>query len=850
MTTSMDRDHFFDFWLHSESVSPNIAASRSFEPSDGRFVPFPSDLAWEISSALKTSGISALYSHQDQSFRAAAMKENLVITTGTSSGKTLCYNLPVLNSLIRNPESSALYVFPTKALAQDQLNGLRKLISEINDQTPSTNGRLLPEHVAVYDGDTPSSTRSFLRGNARILITNPDMIHIGILPHHTLWQDFFKGLQFVVLDEIHLYRGVFGSHIANVLRRLKRVAMFYGRTPQYFLTSATIANAKEHAQRLIEEPVTSFNLDGSPRGKKQFILYNPPLINPDLGIRRSTVTEANLISLDLFQNRIQAIVFSRSRREVEVILRNLLASLPTVDAKKVRGYRAGYLPKERREIETGLRDGSVRLVVATNALELGVDIGGMDAIVIVGYPGSIASVRQQAGRSGRRQGSSLAVFLATQSPLDQYLIRNPDFLLERSPEQALIDADNLLILLEHIKAAAFELPFEPGEEFGNLPGGKTLEFLEYLKEEGFLVDRGNRFFWMADQYPASKVSLRNASSAQITLRAPSKIGLQTIGIVDYTSALWMTHPQAIYLQEGQQYRVENLDLSTGEAILRPGDYDYFTVPQTDVQINIEEFLLNQAIQGGTKSFGEILVSETVSGYKKIRWDSQEVLGVEPIEGLPTTELRTTGYWLSLDENSIESLKQKGLWSSQPNRYGKDWEKTRLTVRRRDFFTCQSCGKVEPTMQEFHVHHRIPFKQFSSPQEANRLENLVTLCPICHMKAEAVLRIRSGLSGARYAMSNLAPLFLMCDPRDLGSAADPLCKFADGQPTIIFYDQVPGGVGFADHLYKHHDQVIHAVVDLISGCGCGDGCPACVGAAGMQAEGGKMETLALLEFLTG
>ena len=840
----MNQEDFFNWWSNSEPIRQNITAVREFDSVEGEFSPYPCELSPDLVETLKARGINSLYSHQVESLKLASSGQNIVITTGTSSGKTLCYNLAVLDRMLRSHRITALYIFPTKALAHDQVQNMRGFISDMNRDSPDTLKLITPDQVSVYDGDTPTTSRAAIRSKARVLVTNPDMIHLGILPHHTLWQEFFANLEFIVLDEIHLYRGVFGSHVANTIRRLKRVVNFYGRKPQFFLTSATIANAASHAEKLIEEPATLICTDGSPHGKRTFLLYNPPIINEDLGIRRSSITECNLIGMDLFMNRIQTIIFSRSRREVEVILRNLLELISPIDRTKIRGYRAGYLPRERREIEAGLRSGEILLTVSTNALELGIDIGGMDAIVVLGYPGSIASVRQQIGRAGRRRGDSLAVFLATFSPLDQYLVNHPEYLFERSPEQALIDPDNLLILLSHLKAAAFEISISMGERYGNLSAERTKEFLDYLREEGFLVNRGGKYFWLADAYPASDVSLRNASPSQVSLRVPHGDKFETIGIIDYASSLWMVHPEAIYLQEGQQFRVETLDLEQGQAILKPGNFDYFTLSQQDVQINVESLLDQADIKGGKKSYGEIHIVEQITGYKKIRWENQEVAGIFPLEGLPPMDLQTTGYWFQFDQESVEVLKTQGMWHSDPNRYGKGWEKIRLAVRQRDGFSCQSCGKVETSL-EFHVHHRIPFKQFTHPEEANRSENLVTLCPICHMNAESSLRIRSGLSGCRYALSNLAPLFLMCDQSDLGSTADPTCKFAEGQPAVIFYDQIPGGIGLSDHLFKNHKQIVTAARELIMECGCKDGCPACVGASGTQAEGGKIETIALL-----
>ncbi|HEX9014004.1 MAG TPA: DEAD/DEAH box helicase, partial [Anaerolineaceae bacterium] len=531
---------------------------------------------------MEAGGIHALYSHQLETWESVQQGENVAVVTGTASGKTLCYNLPVLDRLARDPTARALYLFPTKALAQDQQKALEILISAMG-QTAA--GALPPVRAAAYDGDTPSAHRPTIRSASRLVITNPDMLHTGVLPHHTLWADLFRSLQFVIVDEIHAYRGVFGSHVANVLRRLRRIAAYYGSHPQFILTSATIAGPQEFGERLIEAPLSLVSRDGAPHGPRHFLLYNPPVVNRDLGVRKSALMESVRLANELQKRSVQTILFARSRRSVEIILNYLRQSAPEAGSE-VRGYRSGYLPGERREIERGLRSGAVRAVVATNALELGIDIGSMDASLLVGYPGSIAATRQQAGRAGRKSGTALSILVATADPLDQFLAHNPDYLFERSPEQPLINPDNMIVLLQHLRCAAFELPFRLGEGFGRVPAEEVEQFLRVLEESGELHSAGERFFWMADRYPADQVSLRSASPQSVLLRAEFEDGPRTIGEVDLESATWLTHPQAIYLHDGQSFRVDELDLEHYTAALTPVESDYFTEPRRETTVEL------------------------------------------------------------------------------------------------------------------------------------------------------------------------------------------------------------------------------------------------------------------------
>jgi DEAD/DEAH box helicase domain-containing protein len=671
------------------------------------------------------------------------------------------------------------------------------------------------------------------------------MLHTGILPQHTHWADLFQNLRFVVLDELHIYRGVFGSHVANVIRRLKRIAAHYGAHPQFVLTSATISNPKQLAERLVEENCQLVDEDTSPNGRKNFVVFNPPVVDAELGIRRSASSESVRLAGDLLAYRVQTILFARARRSVEMILRALHDRYPE-EAGLIHGYRSGYLAGERRAIERGLRSGNVHAVVATSALELGIDIGGMDASIVVGYPGSIASLRQQIGRAGRRRGTSLGVLVASAAPIDQYLVRHPEFATDRSPENALINPDNPLILLQHIRCAAFELPFKPGEKLGNVSWDTLKEFLEIFEQAGILHASANRYSWIADQYPAQEVSLRNATAQNVLLRVDGEEESHMIGTVDQLSATWMVHPGAIYLHEGQSYLVKTLDLDQSEARLVPSNEEYFTETKNQTEVEKISVLETSSIPRGEKMWGEIRVTSQVVGFRKIHWITRETLGQETLD-LPPNQLRTTGYWFTLEDDAINYLRQNQLWTNDVNDYGPKWNALRQIVRQRDAFTCQMCGAVE-NERAHHVHHKIPLRSFTSLEQANAPDNLITLCPTCHHKAELVVKIRSGLSGVRYVLSQLAPLFVMCDNEDLGALSDIQSPLADGKPVVLLYDQVPAGIGLSEALYHMHDKLLNEAFDLVAHCPCQDGCPSCVGPGGENGSGGKQEALALLQVL--
>ena len=841
-------------WRAEPAIGANLVDWRTIPARLATHAPMPETLHPALKLALSSFGIQYLYTHQAAVWEQIKAGRHAAIVTGTASGKTLAYNLPILDRLVRSPTARALYLFPTKALAQDQVEGLRELTSTAEDQNV---GQLEVVPMAVYDGDTPSHARPTIRENARIVLSNPDMLHAGVLPHHTRWMDFLQHLEFIVIDEMHVYRGVFGSHVANVIRRLKRVCKFYGAEPQFILTSATIANPAELAEGLIEEPVAIIDEDGAGRGPQHFLIYNPPIVDRDLGLRRSALLESVRLVDDLLGYDIQTIVFGRSRRTIEVILtylrENSLADsnrsgIETRDNEtNIRGYRSGYLPKQRREIEHGLRRGSVRAVVATNALELGIDIGSMGAAVLSGYPGTIAATWQQVGRARRGSAESLAVLVTSASPLDQFLAHHPDYFFERSPEQALINPDNLLILLAHLQCAVFELPFQPGETFGTVSVGEVAEMLQFLHESGVVHHSGEKYFWMADHYPAEGLSLRSASANRVLLQIPDEERWLTIGEVDIESASWMVHPQAVYMHEAQTYLVEELDLTQNIARLAPKALDYYTRPRTETTVELVELVERSDLGRSEKSYGEITVTSRVNGYRKIKWFTHENLGEGDLE-LPPSILNTTGYWLSIDEDVISRLREQGLWRNDPNQYGPNWSGLRGRVRARDGYRCQVCGALENDRQH-DVHHKIPFRAFESPSQANQLDNLTTLCRTCHQLVEMNVRIRSGLAGLAYTLGNLAPLFLMCDDRDLGIHSDPKSPLAGGNPAVLIYDRVPAGIGFSQRLYEIHADLIQRATELVAQCECVDGCPSCVGPGGENGLGGKQETLAILNSIS-
>jgi len=757
-----------------------LTSVRQIPAREAKFRPMLDWVRSELSEVYRAKGIKELYSHQAATAELVHGGRNVVVVTPTASGKTLCYNLPVLNAVLENPDTRALYLFPTKALAQDQLAELHDLAKRLDDCFG----------VFTYDGDTPNDARKAIRERGHIVLTNPDMLHTGILPHHTKWMRLFENLRYVVLDELHTYRGVFGSHLANVLRRLRRVAQFYGSNPQFICCSATIANPGELASQLIESEADVIEENGAPAGEKLFVFYNPPMVNRNLGIRRSYINEATRVAGELLARKLQTIVFANSRLHTEVLLTYLRRANPPKpgQAEPVRGYRGGYLPGERREIERGLRDGRIRGVVTTNALELGIDIGSLDACVMAGYAGSIASTWQRAGRAGRRSGTSCAVFVASSAPLDQFIVQHPNYFFGSSPEHAHIQPDNLEILVNHLKCAAFELPLSPDERFGSV---QLPELCERLAEAGFLQRSGGNWHWVQEGYPADTISLRSVTSDNFVIidTTGGEGGEpEVIGEVDYASALTIVHPKAIYIHQGQQYHVERLDFSQRKAYVKRVDVDYFTDAIRYTQVRVLEIAEEQSISGpAARAHGDVLVRSQVVGFKKIKLFTNENVGSGKLE-LPESEMHTTAFWVTLEHELLAGLP--------------------FTLSERQ---CGIFGLVYA------------------------LASMATLLLMCDRRDLGTAVGERPPSGGANTES-----------QDFATATDTKKELFE--PTLYLYDAYPGGIGFSEPLYRVCQDLLTRTYELITACPCDNGCPSCVGPAGDESERSKEVGLAILEQL--
>jgi len=703
--------------------------------------------------------------------------KNVAVVTPTASGKTLCYNLPVLDAIIKNPSARAVYLFPTKALSQDQRAELDETIN------------LLPAEIRIftYDGDTPQDARKAIRARGHIILTNPDMLHTGILPHHTKWIKLFENLKYVVIDELHNYRGIFGSHLANIIRRLKRIARFYGSHPQFILCTATIANPLEMAEKMIEEPVSLVEENGAPRGEKYFIFYNPPLVNKFLGIRRSYVNESRRVASVFIQNDLQTIVFAQSRLITEVLVTYLKEEIEKSikDQGFIRGYRGGYLPLKRREIEKGLREGKIKGVVSTNALELGIDIGSLDVAVLAGYPGTIASTWQRAGRAGRKSGKAAAILVASSTPLDQFIVNHPDYFFRKSPEKALINPDNLSILVSHIECAAFELPLSDGEKFGRMEIGEILKFLE---GEKLIHHSKDKWFWTSDAYPADAVSLRSISSDNFVVVDTTEKA-KAIAEVDFSSALSTLYPKAIYICEGEQYFVEKLEYEQRKAYVKKTDVDYFTDAIDYTKIKILDVFAKKDLERCSISHGEVHVETQVVGFKKIKFYTMENVGAGDLV-LPQNEMHTTAYWLTIPSE---------------------------------------------------IFHNLPF---SSEQKINGLFGLAYLL---HHVAPLFMMCDIhdvGVSIGDNATGKSVP------PRDiplkvLDEKEEPAFYDIAFEPNIFIYDHFPGGIGLSPSLFDLEKQLLEQCLKTINSCPCQEGCPSCVGPTketGRQAKQAALEIL--------
>jgi len=616
----------------AENPDSAVRAIRYTPARGAQFEPVPETLQPVLQRALASRGIGQLYSHQAAAIQAVEKGRNVAVVTPTASGKTLCYNLPVFNHLLADPQARAFYIFPTKALAEDQL-------AEFNAAVEAMGSDI---RAFTYDGDTPQDARRAIRERANVVLTNPDMLHAGILPHHTKWAKAFENLRYIVIDELHTYRGVYGSHFANILRRLRRICEFYGSKPRFICCSATIANPRQLAERLTAEEFELVDNNGAPSGEKYFVFYNPPVVNRQLGIRRSYLQESRRIAQEFLERGQQTLVFANNRLATEILvtyLKDAAAKLP-MGAEAVRGYRGGYLPKERREIERLLRAGDIRAVVATNALELGIDIGSLDGVVLAGYPGNIASTWQRAGRAGRRSTPSVAVMVASSAPLDQFIVEHPDYFFDQSPEHAHVNPDNLELLLNHVKCAVFELPFRDDEKFGPHPAATLCQF---LAEQKILHHAGGAWHWISDTYPADAISLRSVSSDNFVVVDESSEP-RVIAEVSYTAAPSELHEKAIYLHEARQYQVERLDFENRKAYVRRVDSDYYTDAIDYTQVKELDQFDSTPVKQVSARHGEVRVNRQIVGFKKIKFYTNENVGAGNLT-LPEQEMHTSAFWL-------------------------------------------------------------------------------------------------------------------------------------------------------------------------------------------------------------
>ena len=785
-----------DNLVRPDTPDKHVTAVRRLPAVAAQYAPFPEALDPRLTRALGTRGIAELYTHQAEAIVHALDRRNVVVITPTASGKTLCYNAPVLDAILQDPASRALYLFPTKALAQDQLAELQGLCETIDRADGESIG------VFTYDGDTPQDARRTIRSRAHIVLSNPDMLHSGILPHHPRWAKLFENLKFVVIDELHAYRGVFGSHLCNVLRRLQRICRHYGSNPTFICSSATIANPRELAERLTEQPFELVEKSGAPRGEKFFVFVNPPIVNHQLGIRRSYLGETRRIASEFLKRNLQLIVFAQSRLSTEILTTYLKDDFDDVPGgpERIRGYRGGYLPLRRREIEKGLREGAVRAVVSTNALELGIDIGALDVSVMAGYPGTIAATWQRAGRAGRRAGRSAAVMVASSAPLDQFVVRNPSYFFDASPERALIDPDNLHILVDHIKCAAFELPFTAAEAFGRhsstgargtlsgVEGHDVQEILALLAEQGLVHLSDNsqtsgggapldedkahaRWMWTNESYPADAVSLRSVSSDNFVVVDVTNES-RVIGETDFTSGPATLHPKAIYLVEGALFQVERFDFEGRKAYVREVHCDYYTDAITYTRVTSLDTFETDAPH--IHSHGEVHVVSRVVGFKKIKFYTNENVGSGELD-LPEQQMHTTSYCLTVPESVMGLL----------------------------------------------------------PYAADDR--------------------RDGIVGLSFAMRQVAQLLLMCDRHDIGISIDSDDLSENPAPgvtkaRIFVYDNYPGGIGFSAPLFRMHDELLEATRRLIAECVCENGCPGCVGPVGNTGPLAKTAALRILDLL--
>ncbi len=756
-------------WESGRGAGKHFTAMKKLPAKKAVYGDFPENLDERIQKALDEKGIRSLYSHQSEAIESVLSGNNTVVVTPTASGKSFCYNLPVVDALYKG--GHALYMFPTKALSQDQTAELNELLECL----PDNEGW----EAQVYDGDTPPDVRRRVRDRGKLIITNPDMLHAAILPHHAKWARFFKSLEYIIVDELHTYRGVFGSHVANVFRRLMRVCKHYGVKPKIIATSATIANPKELAETLTGNPFHLVTENGAPSSEKYVCLMNPPIKDVQQMRRQSSLSAAQRIATTVLKEECGTIVFTRSRQSVEVMINRLKERLKRDRGnggleERIASYRGGYLPDLRRRIEKGLRSGSILGVVSTNALELGIDIGSLDVCLLAGYPGTVASTWQQFGRAGRKQGTSVAILVASDDPLDQFIIRHPEYFFEQSPEAARIDPDNLRIVFEHLKCAVFELPWRHGEQYGGLAGEETQEVLSFLhRETGMIQPSADRWEWASRTYPATEINLRNIADENFVVIDISHAEPKVLAEVDFEAAHTTIYPNAVYQVSGEPYRVEKLDYKERRAYVRKSNDGYYTTAKHYAYVHVLDTFGERVEAPAEIGFGEVRVTDRFVGYKKIKFGTGENIGYGELD-LPELDLHTVSYWVKLqDEHFPELSKDPEIWAA----------------------TIAGLGQVLQTAASLKV--------MCDPRDLN-----ITI---------------GSLSEQRWLSSGYDGLTVH-DDAEPGGKIGPMLN----DPTIFIYDKFPGGVGFGEELYERHDKLCEIAFSLVSGCDCEKGCPSCVG----------------------
>jgi DEAD/DEAH box helicase domain-containing protein len=731
-------------FFHNQIVKTHELPAR-----DAVYGTVAAGLSEAMAVTLGRLGVKKLYSHQATAIDAVRGGEDVVVVTSTASGKTLCYTIPIVEACVEDPLSTALCLYPTKALAQDQLRAFARWQQEDLG---------IGVVAGTYDGDTPQNLRRRLRDTAQVILTNPDMLHQGILPNHARWNRFFTHLKYIVIDEVHAYRGVFGSHLANVIRRVQRICEHYGSSPRFICSSATIANPAAHAAAITGRVMRLVDNDGSPSGAKQFVMWNPPPITTAAsgdpnnwrvgGDRRSARREAVELMTLLVKEQIQTITFVRTRLAAELIFRDTRERLRKVSRKladSVHAYRGGYLPEERREIERRLAEGEILGVASTNALELGIDIGSLDACIMVGYPGTIASLWQQAGRAGRSTDDALVFLVAQNSPMDQYLMAHDRYLFDQSPEHAIIDPDNPHIVVGHLKCASHELPLSEGDAASMGPYAETI--LELLEEDQEVRHIDDHWYWASSGFPAADVSLRNIAGPVYTIQDEAEVE-RVIGTMDEITAMSQLHTHAVYLHGAETYFVNRLDIEQKIAFVERRELDYYTQSVQQSDIRIDEREIEEPLLGGMSGFGDVTVTTAIPMFKKIKFSSRDSLGFEKLE-LPPQELETVACWFAPPEEIARELVGQGM-----------------------------------------------------------------------VVGEALI-------GVANVLMEVAPLFVMCDPQDIGTVVDATNLKRD---ALFLHDRYPGGMGYARRSLDSLEEMLSTVRDVIRDCSCEDGCPSCVGSA--------------------